>query len=226
MDATQVIVVLLGLAVVVILGGAGAYFIVGPDALRESVGETWGNLKTYLAARNQRVAEANIAREREQRIGLEVPASPQVILDAAVERMTRQGWSVQHRSETTASFSRDEGADSCLGCLLLLFFILPGILYLVLANTTTRTTVAAYPHEGGSRVVIGGDNFAVAGNLVEHLRGLSEPTLNATEIPAEESPPSQSSIAEKLRELSEARGAGLITPEEFEAKKRDLLDRM
>ena len=33
-------------------------------------------------------------------------------------------------------------------------------------------------------------------------------------------------LAEKLRELAELKEAGLITPEEFEAKRRDLLDRM
>jgi cytochrome c-type biogenesis protein CcmH/NrfG len=33
-------------------------------------------------------------------------------------------------------------------------------------------------------------------------------------------------LAEKLRELAELKEAGLITPKEFEAKRRDLLDRL
>ena len=35
-----------------------------------------------------------------------------------------------------------------------------------------------------------------------------------------------STPAQQLRDLAELRDAGLITPEEYEAKRRDLLDRM
>lgn len=39
-------------------------------------------------------------------------------------------------------------------------------------------------------------------------------------------PPQGPPTAQKLRELAEAKYTGLITQEEFEAKKRDLLDRL
>ena len=45
--------------------------------------------------------------------------------------------------------------------------------------------------------------------------------------PLEEGQPRPAStLAQQLRDLAELRDAGLITPEEFETKKRDLLDRM
>lgn len=59
----------------------------------------------------------------------------------------------------------------------MLLFILPGILYLLLANRTARVTVAAYPYEGGSRLVIGGDDPATRNRLMEWARGLREGVL-------------------------------------------------
>lgn len=49
---------------------------------------------------------------------------------------------IQHRTDTTVTFARDEGADAVLGCVLMFSFILPGLLYLLLANRTARVTVA------------------------------------------------------------------------------------
>ena len=109
-------------------------------------------------------------------------------------------------------------------------FILPGILYLLLANRTARVTVAAYPHEGGSRLVIGGDNQATRKRLVQWARELREGDLQTSEELAPSTQHSHASdaptLATGLRLLSEARDAELISEEEFEAKKKELLDRM
>jgi hypothetical protein len=101
-------------------------------------------------------------------------------------------------------------------------------LYLLLANRTARVTVAAYPHEGGSRLVIGGDDPATRNRLIEWARSLREGDLSAlVELtPPENRSPAGETLAEKLQELNGLRDAGLITDEEFEAKKKDLLDRM
>ena len=220
MDSTGA-VIFFGLVAVVLLGVAGYYY---GFPSKEARGEAWERAKANHAIDNQRVAEARATREREQRTGIEVAASPQMVLDAAVEMMTREGWAAQHRSETTVSFARDEGADAGVGCLLLLFFLVPGILYFALANKTVRMTIAAYPHEGGSRVVAGGDHQLITGDLVRHLRDLPAPGQAPVTPGVEGAGYTQPSIAEKLRQLSEARDAGLLTQEEFEAKKRDLID--
>jgi hypothetical protein len=51
----------------------------------------------------------------------------------------------------------------------------PGILYLLLYNTTKRVTVTAYPLEvGGARLIVGGDDPATVTAIVEWARALWE----------------------------------------------------
>ena len=165
---------------------------------------------------------------REQQIGIETGWPPEPVLEGAVEWMTRNGWSLQARTERTATFARDEGADACVGCFLMLFFLLPGILYLLLANRTARITVAAYPRGSGSRVVIGGDLSPTRGMLADVIRNLpSTPPERATQqqgLPAAQE--ASESLAGKLLELNALKEAGLITQEEYEAKRAELLGRM
>src|SRR4051794_16448789 len=151
MDATGAIL-LFGLVAVLLLGGLGTYFISRTEAFaewweefRERQAENAARRRAQneaLAAQQAQQNEA-LAMQRAQRWeatnwerewGIENPFPPGVVLERAVEQMTRQGWSLQNRSDTTASFARDQGADTCTGCILMLFFLLPGILYLLLAN--------------------------------------------------------------------------------------------
>ena len=124
--------------------------------------------------------------------------------------------------------ARDQGADACLGCFLTLLFILPGILYFYLYNRTARVTVAAYPRGSGSRVIVGGDESSTVHMLSNVIRGLPEtpPERAAKDQAPVEQIDQPSGLAGKLFELNELKEAGLITPEEVEAKKKDLLDRM
>jgi hypothetical protein len=98
--------------------------------------------------------------------GVKVPLPPEKALDRVVEKMTREGWGLTNLSGTTATFSRDEGADCFLGCFLTILFVVPGLLYLYLYNKTSRLTVAVYPSEEGSRLIIGGDNRGVVEELM------------------------------------------------------------
>jgi Short C-terminal domain len=223
MDATEAIV-LLGFVVAVLSLGVGGYLISRTDAFAV----WWEGVKERRAASAARMQEQNAALDRELQRGIETPLAPDAVIGGVVERMTREGWSLQNRTDTTASFAQDQGADTCARCLLMLLFILPGILYLLLANRTARVTVAAYPYEGGSRLVIGGDDPATRNRLMEWARGLREGVLSApVELaPPENRSPAGGTLAEKLQELNGLRDAGLITDEEFEAKKKDLLDRM
>lgn len=83
-------------------------------------------------------------------------------LDAATMHMISRetGYSVEARSENTVTFLRHEGPSAFLGCVLLLFFLVPGILYLVLAGNDLRTTAWVSPNltTGGCRLLIGGDD--------------------------------------------------------------------
>lgn len=135
--------------------------------------EWWKRSQAENAAAKARMAQLSAELLQEQRFGVVVSASPEVVLDQATEYMTRTGYGIQSRTGNTATFARDEGADSCLGCFLMLFLLVPGILYLLLANKTLRLTVAAFSHEGGSRVVIGGDDVSAKNALTDWLRSLS-----------------------------------------------------
>jgi hypothetical protein len=209
-----------------LVGGLGLYYVGGFPILAE----WWERFKANQAARAAQRQEQLAALDREQQWGIETSFAPAVVIGGVVERMTREGWALQNRTDTSASFAQDQGADACAGCALMLLFLLPGILYLLLANRTARITAAAYPHEGGSRLVIGGDDPATRNRLAQWARELREGDLQTTEeLPPSEQPShaiNAPTLATRLRELSEARDAGLITEEEFEAKKKDLLDRM
>lgn len=217
----------------VVLAGVVAGLLLGGVALRllatvGPVAEAWERFKVSRAARLASVEEFSATLQRERESGIEVGISPSVVLDQASERMARAGWTLQTRTETSAIFARDKGA-SCLvaGCLAV-FLIVPAIIYLFLYNTTSRVAVMAYPHEGGSRLVFGGDDEET---LLDMRRWAHELTTEQREFLAveehpESSTPAASTLVDKLRELGELRDAGLITPEEFEEKKRDLLDRL
>jgi hypothetical protein len=58
-----------------------------------------------------------------------------------------------------------------------------------------------------------------------HAAG-APPTAPAPPAPAEAAPPSGDAVIEQIRKLGELRDAGLLTPEEFAAKKAELLDRL
>ena len=121
-----------------------------------------------------------------------------------------------------------QGADGGTACCLAFFFLLPAVLYLFMYNKTERITASAYPHEGGSRLVIGGDNFAVVGQIAEWARALrDDPQVLASPgipdaLPSPDSP--EKDAADRLRELARLKDQGLITQEEYEVKRRKLLE--
>ncbi len=153
MSATDA-AVLFGLVAVLLAGGVGAYFGVKTGAFQR----LWDTFKAKRAAR-----------QREREIGVEVSLPPADLLDYVVEDMLDEGWALQGRTATTATFVRDQGASIGWACCLALFFVVPAILYLLLYNTTRRVTVAAYPYGSGSRLVVGGDPAAARG-IVDWVR--------------------------------------------------------
>jgi len=244
-DNWTVLAIIFFLVVALLLGGLGVYLLGGGPY----IAQWWENFKDWWertqAERAARAAERQemYAREQHQRErGIEVAWSPGMVLDRAVETMTRSGYGLEARTENAATFARHQGPNISLGIFLILCCaILPGILYLLLAERTVRITVAAYPIEGGSRAVVGGDSaqdVSRATRWASWLPKVSEaesspapPEQHASEQPAIEpsEPPSAAvvpDIPEQIRRLAELRDAGLITEEEFETKKAELLRRM
>ncbi len=220
------LIIVLGALLVLLLVSFGLYYVGAGGVLLG----WWERLRAWEAGRRARFEAIEAARRREREVGIEIGLPPSKALDGAVEVMTRGGYSLESRTENTVTFARSGQINACLGCFLALLFLIPMIVYLlIVAGRTLRVTVAAYPREeGGSRVVVGGDDEGGIRVLAEWARTLpSEPeAVVAVEEPLELLAAPGPTIADKLHELSELKEAGLITQEEYEAKKAELLGRM
>ena len=111
--------------------------------------------------------------EREKKVGIEAPVPPDAVLDRAVEFMVRAGHPLESRTDNSATFVRLQKPSVETGIVLLLFFLLPGILYFLFGSKTVRATLVVFPDTGGSRVVVGGDDSKAKSRLTDWARGLS-----------------------------------------------------
>ena len=157
-----------------------------------------------------------------------VGLTPHEALDQAVAYMTRERASVTSRTENSVTFTYRKEPNVGILIILLLFFLLPGIIYWMAASRDTNFTITASPAEGGCRLLIGGEDAAGDGHyffkkLVKLLPG-PDPTLTVAD--AEPTRTSARNIPDEIRRLAELRDAGIVSNEEFEAKKRELLNRM
>jgi hypothetical protein len=127
---------------------------------------------------------------------------------------------LRSRTQTSVTFSRDEGANPWLTCCLAFLFIVPAILYVLLSKPTRRVTVNVYPYEGGSRLIVGGDDHDAVRGIERWASLLRSEYL----IGAEQPPPAERNAADRIRELARLRDEGLITEGEYEAKRQELLE--
>jgi hypothetical protein len=102
MDATEAII-LFAFVVAVLSLGVGGYLISRTDAFAV----WWEGVKARRAASAALRQEQNAALDRELQWGIETPLAPDAVIGGVVERMTREGWSLQNRTDTTASFAQD-----------------------------------------------------------------------------------------------------------------------
>jgi hypothetical protein len=170
----------------------------------------------------QRLEQARADREfliRQRQRGVDVPLQPEYFMDHAVEGITRSGYALENRTVNSATFVKEEGANVGLGCCLMALFVLPGLLYLLLARSTVRVTLAAYPHEGGSRVTVGGDDLRAVEELSRWVREIAE---NPPTLPI----PAARGAAERLRQLDGLKSAGLLSEQEYQAKRTQILGEM
>jgi hypothetical protein len=83
--------------------------------------------------------------------------TPAQVLEQAATHMATRGFAIESRLANTVNFSFREGPNVILGCVLLLFGILPGLLYFLLAGGDRRTTLLVNEEGEGSRVYVSGD---------------------------------------------------------------------
>jgi len=89
---------------------------------------------------------------------VEVWLTPEEAIDEAARYMVREGFTISYRGNTTVSFSRQIGPNILLGVVLLLLFILPGILYLILARPTRNATAIATEGPAGTQLIVSGND--------------------------------------------------------------------
>jgi hypothetical protein len=116
----------------------------------------WEDVKRGLQPEPMPAAPGSAQAERETPIF--VSLAPSDALDAATMHMLARGFSLEARFSNSVTFAKHEGPNLFIGCLLFLLFVVPAIIYLALAGRDTRTTLAAFPVEEGSRLHVGGDN--------------------------------------------------------------------
>jgi len=169
-------------------------------------------------------------------------SDPGAVLRSAAAFVMSQGkWEITYQTEDTLVLRHRSGASPMLGCLLLLLALLPGIIYWAFARGVESTlSVRVTPVGSGSRVAVSWANAdwrLLAGKFLEPLPQTTEEELTQSAPPqqavpsSEPAPPSveaapSADIPNQLRQLAELRDKGIITEDEFEAKKKDLLSRM
>ncbi len=175
--------------------------------------------------------ERSATRER----GPLIPLDAQEALNSASSYMTRKGFTIESRSDASLTFSNRKRPSGDIGCLLLLLGIVPGVLYFALAGRQVRCTLTVIPEGAHCRAQIGGESDTGYRHLRkwrDSLPGLAGPSAKYTvqedarqELPAPKADPN-ATIPEQIRQLAGLRDSGLLSDEEFEAKKSDLLGRM
>jgi hypothetical protein len=83
--------------------------------------------------------------------------APAQALDLVVPHMVSRGYVLESHQGNSATFSYHEEPSTAVGIFLLLFGLLPGLLYFLLAGRDRRTTLLATEEADGCRLYISGD---------------------------------------------------------------------
>jgi Short C-terminal domain len=151
-------------------------------------------------------------------------------LEQANLYITSRGASVAYKTDNSVSFVRSKGVNPAAFLILLLLFIVPAIIYAaIMSGAKEHFTITVTPAPGGCRVRFGGEG---GGGFASYRRWLKNaptpnPTITYPKISGrlqEEDVPRD--IPTQIQKLAELHDAGVLTEEEFQTKKRDLLDRM
>ena len=169
-------------------------------------------------------------------------SEPGAVLRSAAAFVMGQGkWETAYESEDALVLRHRSGASPVLGCLLLLLALLPGVIYWAFAKGVESTlSVRVTPVGAGCRVAVNwtkADWRLLARKFLESLPEATEeelgqpgPQRQATPESQPGPPPAEAApttdIPDQIRQLAELRDKDIITEDEFQAKKNDLLSRM
>ena len=98
--------------------------------------------------------------------GLLLSSSPKECIRRATAHMAEQGYSVAHAGDTTATYTRPKKPDTATGIFLLLFGLIPGLLYFGLFRGTATSTLVAVPDDDDeTRLIFSGDDVTAQREL-------------------------------------------------------------
>jgi hypothetical protein len=91
-----------------------------------------------------------IQQGRSGAIGFEAGRSPKDVVLGAVQMFSQRGWVTTSQSDQSISFSKSQPPGCLITIVLLLFGIIPGLLYWIAARRTLTVSVSAYPASAAS----------------------------------------------------------------------------
>jgi hypothetical protein len=89
--------------------------------------------------------------------GTLVALGPEEAVEQAIVAMTSKGASVLSRAGNTVTFTYHKGPNILVLLLLLGLFVVPGIIYGIVAGRDVHFTITAVPEGDGCRLVFGGE---------------------------------------------------------------------
>jgi len=127
---------------------------------------------------------------------------PQQVVVAALQSFSGHGWTTTSQTERTISFARTQSPGCLVTGFLLLFGLIPGLLYWIAAKRTLTVSVAAQPDPGGTdRSIV---NIAWSRNGGGRGPSLQFKELIASGAPiAVASPRAPSVVAEQIEDVTE-----------------------
>lgn len=104
-------------------------------------------------------------------------ASPDQIIQSAVQFCTNDSYITTTQVGQSATFTRELGGSGCLGCLLSLLLVIPGVVYFVVHKSRATLAVNIQPvGDGFSLVSLHWNHWGTVRNIVGGLqRTLSTP---------------------------------------------------
>jgi Short C-terminal domain len=151
-------------------------------------------------------------------------------LDQAAVHLTREGASITNRSDNSISFTYRKPANALVFIILLCLFIVPAIIYAFIGGGRVHFTLTATPAPGGCRLLFGGEYGAGYNEFRRWLKNAPAPNPAITHPkvsgPLQEEGDSHTDVPTQIQKLAELHDTEVLTEEEFQTKKRDLLDRM
>ena len=116
----------------------------------------------------QRVSRTNPARRPDPDAGT-FDTTPDEILSGLLAHMTSRRYTLDGGFGNTVTFSYRTGPNLLVGIVLLLLGLIPGVLYFLLAGSTTHCGATAFKTDEGTRITVNGPDTEGMQEIIRYL---------------------------------------------------------